>query len=134
MGSTEEPRRSRFRDDDPPTSPSSFIDRRASLGRRATDQESPPERESWHLHKATTLTIIGFIFTLVCIIFSAFLENKNEMSGIHSNEAVVREQIKVLHERDDKAFNEQRESMNLLRDQYKDISARLDRLIDRKSK
>lgn len=102
------------------------------MKRRAEDFD-PSGYESWHLHKATTLTILGFIFGLIGVGFSGFLTYRNEVADIHSNEAVFKEQIKVLHERDDKAFAEMRDAMTLLRDQYKDISLRLDRLIERRA-
>jgi len=128
--------RSRFRNEGEPTVPTD--NRSKNPGRRADDYGI---EESWHLHKATTLTIIGFIFGLCGMVMSAFLDNKNDLAVIHANEAVTKEQIKALNERDDRLITEMKAgnernyislqtALSVIHDQYKDLSARLDRVVE----
>lgn len=83
-----------------------------------------PEPQGWHLDKKVPISIIFTIIGLAITGFMGFADLKRDVELLKANSV-------VLHERDTKQENDIRYALEQVREQYKELSAKLDRLSER---
>ena len=81
----------------------------------------------WHLKKEVNLSIILAMLGLAITGFWGFADLKKDIELLKANAV-------VLHDRDNKAELDMHDAMAQVRDQYKELSAKLDRVIERGQK
>lgn len=87
----------------------------------------PPPPQGWHLKKEVNLSIIISVIGIAVACITGYTDLKKDIELIKADTA-------VLHQRDTQQGQDLRESMALVREQYKEISERLQRLIERAQK
>lgn len=85
------------------------------------------EPQGWHLDKKVPLTLIFAMLMQGAMVIWAIADIKKDVELLKADSA-------VLHLRDTQQGQDLRESMALVREQYREISDRLQRLIERGQK
>jgi hypothetical protein len=78
----------------------------------------------WHLKKEVNLSIIMTMITLTLAGFWGFADLKRDVELLKAGAL-------VLHDRDTKQETEIKEALSQVREQYKELSNKLDRVIER---
>lgn len=98
---------------------------------RTDDYEGPSRRDAqpqgWHLKKEVNLSMIAAMVGLALAGFWGFADLKKDVELLKANSA-------VLHDRDTKQESNLKEAMSQLREQYRALNDKLDRLIERERK
>jgi hypothetical protein len=91
------------------------------------DHENRRLPEGWHLDKKVPLSLIFAMIAQVVVVVWA-------VAGIKSDVDLLKADNLVLHQRDSQQAADIKDTLTQLREQYKDISDRLNRLIEKGSK
>ena len=91
------------------------------------EERRQKEELGWHLDKKVPISIILTMLGLALTGFWGFADLKRDVELLKAN-------AQVLHERDNKQESDIREALVQIRDQYRDLSAKLDRLVERGQK
>ena len=91
------------------------------------EERRTAEPVGWHLKKEVNLSIILAMLGLAITGFWGFADLKKDIELLKANAV-------VLHDRDNKAELDMHDAMAQVRDQYKELSAKLDRVIERGQK
>ena len=83
-----------------------------------------PEPQGWHLDKKVPISIIFTIIGLAISGFMGFADLKKDVELLKANSI-------VLHDRDNKQESDIRYAIEQVREQYKELSSKLDRLSER---
>ena len=83
-----------------------------------------PEPQGWHLDKKVPISIIFTIIGLAISGFWGFADLKKDVELLKANAS-------VLHDRDNKQESDIRYALEQVREQYKELSSKLDRLSER---
>lgn len=90
------------------------------------DNRRAPEPQGWHLDKKVPLTLIFAMLMQGAMVIWAIADIKKDVELIKADNA-------VLHQRDNQQGQDLRDAMALVREQYREISDRLQRLIERRA-
>lgn len=92
----------------------------------AEGERRAPEPLGWHLDKKVPVSIILTMLGLSISGFLAFADLKRDVELLKAGAA-------VLHERDNKTESDIRDALAQVREQYRELSAKLDRVIERRN-
>jgi hypothetical protein len=88
-------------------------------------RSAPQEPAGWHLKKEVNLSIIISVIGIAIACVTAYTDLKKDIE-------LIKADTLVLHQRDTQQGQDLREAMALVREQYREISDRLQRLIERR--
>jgi hypothetical protein len=88
------------------------------------DRRYPPAESQWHLDKKVPLSLIFALVVQTVIVVIAFQDVKRDVELLKAAQV-------VLHERNAQQSNDMRESMAQVRDQFKTLNEKMDRIIER---
>lgn len=90
------------------------------------DNRRAPEPQGWHLDKKVPLTLIFAMLMQGAMVIWAIADIKKDVELIKADNA-------VLHQRDNHQGQDLQDAMALVHEQYREISDRLQRLIERRA-
>jgi lipid II:glycine glycyltransferase (peptidoglycan interpeptide bridge formation enzyme) len=82
---------------------------------------------SWHLDKKIPIGLIFAILTQFAMVIMAYTDLRKDIE-------LLKQDAAVLHQRDTQQASDMKEAMAQVRDQFKSLSEKLDRLIERGAK
>lgn len=91
------------------------------------ERRAQPPLEGWHWDKKVPISLIILMLSQFTAGIWAFADLKKDVE-------LLKAQSVVLHERDDKQQIDMAAAVAQVRDQYKEVNAKLDRLIERSMK
>ena len=88
------------------------------------DRRYPTSESQWHLDKKVPLSLIFALLVQTVIVVVAFQDVKKDVELLKANQI-------VLHDRDTTQSNDLHDAMSQVRDQFKALNDKMDRLIER---
>ncbi len=83
-----------------------------------------PEPVGWHLDKKVPVSII---LTMLCLALTGFWG----FADLKKDVELLKASTQTLHERDNKQESDIHDALAQIREQYRDLSIKLDRLVER---
>lgn len=88
------------------------------------EAQTDSNESGWHLDKKVPLSLITAMIMQTAALIGAYYKVVNDVE-------LLKADVQVLHNRDNKTESDLRESIAILRDQYTRMDGKLDRLIER---
>lgn len=98
-----------------------------TVAKYSGEDRRAPEPVGWHLDKRVPISLIITIMIIAGSGIGAFFKHETSIELLKAG-------FEVLHDRDLKQENDFREALSQMRDLYKEMNAKLDRLIELRMK